>query len=70
MALIALDGTVGDRLAGPAIARGADLLGRGPARNILLIRADRGRIFLPMLSRGVLVIAAPQSWCGAGKDPS
>lgn len=68
MALIALDGRDAGKLADPAIARGATLLGRGPRANILLIEARRDLILWPMLTRGVLVIAAPASWCGAERD--
>ena len=65
MALIALDGRDAGTLVNPAIARGARLLARGPRANILLVDARRDLIFWPMLARGVLVIAAPASWCGA-----
>jgi len=65
MALIALDGRDAGTLAGPAIERGAALLGRGPRANILIVDGRRDQIFWPMLARGVLVIAAPEDWCGA-----
>ncbi len=65
MALIAMDGRDAGRLADPAISRGAKLLGRGPRANILLVEARRDLILWPMLTRGVLVTAAPASWCGA-----
>lgn len=65
MALIALDGRNADQLAGPAIDQGALLLGRGPLSNILVVSGSRDRIARAMLSRGVLVIAAPRSWCSS-----
>ena len=68
MALIALDGSDAGKLANPAIARGARLLARGPRANILIVDAQRDLILWPMLTRGVLVIAAPASWCGAERD--
>lgn len=68
MALIALDGRDAGTLAGPAIARGAALLGRGPRANILIVEGTRDSILWPMLTRGVLVIAAPEDWCGAKRD--
>ena len=68
MALIALDGRDAGMLADPAIARGARLLSRGPRSNILIVVAHRDLILWPMLTRGVLVIAAPASWCGAERD--
>lgn len=67
MALIALDGRDAGRMAGPALDRGAILLGRGPLTNILLVNGTRERIARPMLRRGILVIAAPASWCGAAE---
>ena len=65
MALIALDGDDAATLAAPAIERGATLLGRGPRANILIVDGRRDMILWPMLARGVLVIAAPEDWCGA-----
>lgn len=67
MALIALDGRDAGTLAGPAIAQGAALLGRGRRANILVIEGRRDLILWPMLKDGVLVIAAPASWCGADR---
>lgn len=67
MALIALDGRDAARMAGPALDRGAVLLGRGPLGNILLVSGARDRIVGPMLKRGILVISAPASWCGAAE---
>ena len=64
MALVALDGRSADRLAAPALARGAQLLGRGPLSNVLIVRGTRAALAGDMLARGVIVIAAPQSWCG------
>lgn len=68
MALIALDGRDAGTLAAPAIERGAALLSRGPRANILIVDGQRDRIFWPMLARGVLVIAAPEDWCGAQRQ--
>lgn len=68
MALIALDGRDAGKLAGPVIAHGGTLLGRGPRTNILIVQGRRDLILWPMLTRGVLVIAAPASWCGAERN--
>lgn len=68
MALIALDGRDAGTLAAPAIAAGAGLLGRGPRANILIVDGQRDSILWPMLARGVLVIAAPEDWCGPERD--
>lgn len=66
MALIALDGRDAGTLAAPAIERGAVLRGRGAgANNILIVDGRRDRLLWPMLTHGVLVIAAPEDWCGA-----
>lgn len=65
MALIALDGRDAGALAAPAIERGAVLRGRGPGANILIVDGRRDRLLWPMLTHGVLVIAAPEDWCGA-----
>ena len=64
MALIALDGRSADYLAAPALANGAQLLGRGPLSNILIVRGARALLAGDMLARGVIVVAAPESWCG------
>jgi hypothetical protein len=64
MALIALDGRDAGELAAQAIADGGKLLGRGPTRNILLVVGARDRIAAGSPANGILVIAAPQSWCG------
>ena len=68
MALIALDGRDAGMLTAPAIERGAALLNRGPRANILIVSGRRDQIFWPMLARGVLVIAAPEDWCGAQRE--
>lgn len=68
MALIALDGRDAGTLAAPAIQHGAELLNRGPRANILIVNGQRDLIVWPMLARGVLVIAAPEDWCGAQRD--
>lgn len=68
MALIALDGRDAGMLAGPAIGRGATLLSRGPRANILIVDGRRDLILWPMLASGVLVIAAPEDWCGAQRQ--
>ncbi len=65
MALIALDGRDAGTMAGPAIERGAALRGRGPGTNILIVDGRRDKLLWPMLAHGVLVIAAPEDWCGA-----
>lgn len=70
MALIALDGRDAGALAGPAIANGAALLARGPRANILIVDGRRDRLLWSMLARGVLVIAAPEEWCGAQRQPA
>ncbi|PKP93456.1 MAG: hypothetical protein CVT77_05640 [Alphaproteobacteria bacterium HGW-Alphaproteobacteria-16] len=65
MLLIALDGRDGARLAGAAIATGAQLRGRGPMANMLIVDGDRARLMTAMTHQGTLVIAAPASWCGS-----
>ena len=64
MALVALDGRSADLLAAPALANGAQLLGHGPLPNILIVRGARAALAGDMIGRGVIVVAAPQSWCG------
>lgn len=63
MALIALDGRSADRLVAPALADGAQLLGRGPFSNMLVVRGRRAAIAGDMLAQGVVVVAAPVTWC-------
>lgn len=65
MALIALDGRSADRLVAPALADGAQVLGRGPLSNMLIVRGHRAAIAGHMLASGVIVVAAPRTWCGA-----
>ncbi len=65
MALIALDGRDAGWMAKTAIAGGGTLLGRGPLSNILIVNGSRDRIARHMLASGVLVVAAPKSWCGS-----
>lgn len=64
MALVALDGSSAERLVAPALASGAQLLGRGPLSNVLIVRGARAALVGDMLARGVIVVAAPESWCG------
>lgn len=65
MLLIAMDGRDGARLAGAAIASGAQLRGRGPMANMLIVDGDRARLMALTMQQRTLVIAAPVSWCGA-----
>lgn len=70
MALIALDGRSADRLVAAALADGAQVLGRGPLANMLIVRGNRAAIAGDMLARGVIVVAAPDRWCNSAKEPA
>ncbi len=65
MLLIALDGRDGARLVGPALDAGATLAGRGPMANMILVSGARASV-TPLISSGVIALAAPVGMCGAG----
>ena len=65
MLLIALDGRDGGRLVGPALDAGATLVGRGPMANMIVVSGARARL-APLMSHGVIALAAPRSLCGPG----
>ena len=63
--LIALDGRDGARLVGPALDAGATFAGRGPLANMILVSGARAKL-APLLSTGVVALAAPRGLCGPG----
>lgn len=63
--LVALDGRDGARLVGPALEAGATLAGRGPMSNMILVSGARASL-APLISSGVIALAAPAGLCGAG----
>ncbi len=65
MLLVALDGRDGGRLVGPALDAGATLSGRGPMANMIVVSGTRTSL-APLISRGVIAVAAPRSLCGPG----
>lgn len=65
MLLVALDGRDGARLVGPALDAGATLAGRGPMANMILVSGPRATL-APLISSGVIALAAPAGLCGAG----
>lgn len=65
MLLVAIDGRDGARLVGAAIDSGATLSGRGPISNMILVSGARARL-APLISKGVIVLAAPPGLCGPG----
>ncbi|MFL9840958.1 hypothetical protein ABS767_08300 [Sphingomonas sp. ST-64] len=67
--LFALDGRDAGRLVQPAIDAGVEIAGRGPLGNMLIVRGERRRL-APLVTGGVLILAAPAIWCGADRQPS
>lgn len=64
LVLVALDGRDAGRLVQPAIDAGVQITGRGPLSNMLIVRGARDRL-APLVAGGVVIFAAPASWCGA-----
>jgi hypothetical protein len=46
----------------------ARLLGAGPLRGSLVVAGSRDRFASAALDRGILILAAPSSWCGGPGD--
>lgn len=65
MLLVPLAPDSANGLAAAAIASGARPLAGGGAGGALIVRAERAAIVAPMVARGVLVLAAPETGCGA-----
>lgn len=51
-------------LAAIAVSRGAALVARGPLPGSLVIAGDRDRLFGPLFTAHIMLVAAPMAGCG------
>lgn len=66
MLLIPVESAAGSRLTRTAIDTGALIIGRGPIAGSLIVYGDSRRLAAPLLRRGAIAIAAPDTSCGSG----
>ena len=68
MLLIPLSGRIADPV-DVALSGGAALLATGPLPGSLVVLGDRRTVAIPAIDRGILVLSAPRSLCGAAGVP-